>query len=46
MKRYTKPARVEFFRAKLPKESLKFGEIVKTQLPAMFAGQKIRPPNQ
>jgi hypothetical protein len=38
MKRYTKPARVEFFRAKLPKESLKFGEIVRTQLPAMFAG--------
>ena len=46
MKRYTKPARVELFRAKLPKESLKHGEIVRTQLPAMFAGQKIKPPNQ
>jgi len=46
MRRYTKAARVEYFRGKLPKDCLKYGEIVKTQLPSMFAGQKIRPPNQ
>ena len=46
MKRYTKAARVEFFRSKLPNAVLEFGSTVKTQLPAMFAGLRIKPPLQ
>jgi len=46
MKLYTKAARVECFRSKLPSAVLKFGATVKTQLPAMFAGHRIKPPLQ
>jgi len=46
MKRYTKAARVEYFRKQVPVDVLKYGAIIKTQLANVFSGQKIRPPGQ
>jgi len=44
MRRYSKAARLQYFTNKVPADVLKFGQIVKTELPKMFQGQRISPP--
>jgi hypothetical protein len=44
MKRYTKAARVEYFRKQFPPDVLSYGHIIKTQLLNIFQGHVIQPP--
>ena len=44
MRRYAKAARLEFFAKKIPPQVMAYGDIVKTELPRLFAGLKIKPP--
>jgi len=46
MRRYSKAARLQYFTNKVHPDVLKYGEMVKTELPKLFRGLKISPPKR